>query len=119
ISITSTRLTPILRAKLAFLASEYCIYNLSSFLTPITRALHNIDTTHKVMVYAGSTSSSAPRMHAFTHHTELYLEAAEHFGWHIQIKDLNERLAEGWSLMTIREHLKKLYCTMQSLGPPS
>lgn len=70
------------------------------------------------MVYAGSTSSTAPRTHAFTHHTELYLEAAEHFGWRIQIKDLNERLAEGWSLMTIHERLKKSPCTMQSLGPP-
>ncbi|KAG1782088.1 hypothetical protein EV702DRAFT_1041804 [Suillus placidus] len=80
--------------------------------------LHEIDTTHKVMVYAGSTASSAPRTHAFTHHTELYLEAAEHFGWCIQIKDLNERLAEGWSLKTIREWLKKSPCTMQSLGPP-
>ncbi|KAG2059900.1 hypothetical protein BDR06DRAFT_1062662 [Suillus hirtellus] len=52
--------------------------------------LHNIDTMHKVTVYAGSTSSTAPHMRAFTYHTELYLEAAECFGWYIQIKDLNE-----------------------------
>jgi hypothetical protein len=70
------------------------------------------------MVYAGSTSSSAPCTHAFTHHTELYLEAAERFGWRIQIKDLNEHLAEGWSLKTICEQLKKSPCMMQSLGPP-
>ncbi|KAG1791064.1 uncharacterized protein HD556DRAFT_1445584 [Suillus plorans] len=56
-------------------------------------ALHEIDEMHKVMVYAGSTSTSAPRAHAFTYHTELYLEAAEHFGWRILIKDLSERLA--------------------------
>ncbi|KAG1759799.1 hypothetical protein EV702DRAFT_1208130 [Suillus placidus] len=80
--------------------------------------LHKIDTTHKVMVYAGSTSCSAPHTHAFNHHTKLYLEAAERFGWRIQIKDLNEYLAEGWSLTTIREWLKKSPCMMQSLGPP-
>ncbi|KAG1807354.1 hypothetical protein EV424DRAFT_1350702 [Suillus variegatus] len=81
-------------------------------------ALHEIDGTHKVQVYAGSTASSAPRNHAFIHHTELYLEAAEHFGWCIMIKDLSERLAEGWTLTTIRERLKKSPCTMQTLGPP-
>ncbi|KAG1801939.1 uncharacterized protein BJ212DRAFT_1304932 [Suillus subaureus] len=36
----------------------------------------------------------------------------------VMIKDLNEHLAEGWSLKMIREQLKKLPCTMQSLGPP-
>lgn len=70
------------------------------------------------MVYAGSTSTSAPQAHAFTYHTELYLEAAEHFGWHILIKDLSERIAEGWTLATIHAWLKKLPCTIQSLGPP-
>jgi hypothetical protein len=58
---------------------------------------------HKLMVYAASTSSSAPRTHAFTHHTDPYLEVAKCFGWRIQIKDLSERLAEGWSLTTIRK----------------
>ncbi|KAG1798679.1 hypothetical protein EV424DRAFT_1352511 [Suillus variegatus] len=81
-------------------------------------ALHEIDGTHKVQVYAGSTASSAPRNHAFIHHTELYLEVAEHFGWRITIKDLSEWLAEGWTLTTIRERLKKSPCTMQTLGPP-
>jgi hypothetical protein len=85
---------------------------------PLTRTLHKTDAMHKLMVYAASTSSSAPCTHAFTHHTDLYLEVAECFGWHIQIKDLSERLAEGWSLTTIRERLKKSPCTMQSLGPP-
>ncbi|KAG2138101.1 uncharacterized protein EDB93DRAFT_1253482 [Suillus bovinus] len=81
-------------------------------------ALHEIDGTHKVQVYTGSTASSAPHNHAFIHHTELYLEAAEHFGWHITIKDLSEWLAEGWTLTMICEQLKKSPCTMQTLGPP-
>ncbi|KAG1789470.1 hypothetical protein EV424DRAFT_1355714 [Suillus variegatus] len=82
------------------------------------KTLHEIDEMHKVMVYAGSTSTSAPQAHAFTYHTELYLEAAEHFGWHILIKDLSECIAEGWTLATIHAWLKKLPCTIQSLGPP-
>ncbi|KAG2146450.1 uncharacterized protein EDB93DRAFT_1104429 [Suillus bovinus] len=81
-------------------------------------SLHEIDKTHKVQVYSGSTASSAPHNHAFFHHTELYLEAVERFGWCITIKNLSERLAEGWTLTTICEWLKKSPCTMQSLSPP-
>ncbi|KAG1813497.1 uncharacterized protein BJ212DRAFT_1482407 [Suillus subaureus] len=80
-------------------------------------ALHEIDRMHKVQVYAGSTASSAPHNHASIHHTELYLEAAEHFGWRIMIKDLSEWLAEGWTLTKIHKWLNKSPCTMQMLGP--
>ncbi|KAG2029515.1 hypothetical protein BDR03DRAFT_1018281 [Suillus americanus] len=49
---------------------------------------HKTDATHKLMVYTASTSSSAPHTHAFTHHTDLYLEAAERFGWRILDSDV-------------------------------
>jgi hypothetical protein len=100
--------------------SEYCVCNLWSFLTFLTRKIHDLDNTYHVATYVHNTSTSTHRTHAFTEHTDIYLEEAERQRWHVlhNSSRLKTFLDEGWTIAIMRQRLKDLNCTLDSLGTP-
>ena len=72
------------------------------------------------MSYLPSTGTSARRAHAFTNHTDTYLEEAEHQHWHVLHKSscLKTFLDEGWTVATMRQRLKDPAYMLDSLGTP-
>src|SRR6267154_559159 len=72
------------------------------------------------MSYLPSTGTSVRRAHAFTDHTNTYLEEAERQHWHVLHKSshLKTFLDEGWTVATMRQRLKDPAYTLDSLGTP-
>lgn len=89
---------------------------ISFFLTALSRGLRVKDPSHLVMSYKHSTGTSARHTHAFYHHSDVFLQEAEHLRWPIFIQPLNDRLAEGWTLAAIRERLRDPAYHIESLG---
>src|SRR6267154_2120046 len=101
-------------------ASEYRVWSLSFFPTSFTRKIHENNHTHHIMSYLPSTGTSARRAHAFTNHTDTYLEEAEHQHWHVLHKPsrLKTFLDEGWTVATMHHRLKDPAYMLDSLGTP-
>ncbi|KAG2047265.1 hypothetical protein BDR06DRAFT_976865 [Suillus hirtellus] len=82
--------------------------------------IHDLDDTYHVASYVHDTSTSTRRTHAFTEHTDIYLEEAERQRWHVlhKLSQLKTFLDEGWTIATMCQRLRDPDCTLDSLGTP-